>query len=132
MIIYLNSTDQSAQDTALVLAGVCQIIEQPVLDAEGNQTFHDVTDPATNLITQVATTTPIVVPVYGYTVDTIGTIYAPDTSGAVYTIDNPYVPIAMVGWHANIMGGFTPEQLALLPTIPTPNNPMRMFAGAGK
>lgn len=107
MIIYLNSTDQAAQDTALVAAEVCQINQ----DQEG---------------------VDIAVPVYGYTVDTIGTIYAPDTSGAVYTIDNPYVPVAMSGWHANIMGDFTPEQLALLPTIPTPNNPVRMFAGAGK
>ena len=123
MIIYLNSTDQAAQDTALIAAGVCHIIEQPVLDAEGNQTFHDVTDPATNLITQVATTTPILVPIYGYTVDTIGTIY---------NTTDPLNPVAMSGWHANIMGSFTPEQLSLLPTIPTPNNPMRMFAGAGK
>lgn len=132
MIIYLNSTDQSAQDTALVAAGVCQIIEQPVLDDEGKQTFHDVTDPDTNLITQVVTTTPIVVPIYGYTVDTIGTIYAPDTSGVVHTIDDPYVPVELEGWHANLMGDFTAEQLALLPTIPTPNNPIRMFAGVSK
>ena len=132
MIIYLSSTDQAAQDTALIAAGICQIIEQPVLDAEGNQTFHDVVGPDTNLITQVLTTTPIVVPIYGYTVDTVGTIYAPDTSGGVYTLENPYVPVAMSGWYCNLMGSFTPEQLALLPTIPTPNNPMRMFAGAGK
>ena len=64
--------------------------------------------------------------------DTLGTIYAPDTSGIVHTIENPYVPVPMAGWHANIMGNFTPEQLALLPTIPTPNNPRRMFAGVSK
>lgn len=95
MIIYLNSTDQAAQDTALVAAEVCQINQ----DQEG---------------------VDIVVPVYGYTVDTIGIIY---------NTTDPLNPVAMTGWHANIMGDFTPEQLALLPTIPTPNNPIRMFAG---
>ena len=98
MIIYLNSTDQAAQDTTLVAAGVCQIIQ----DQEG---------------------VDMVVPIYGYTVDTIGIIY---------NTTDPLNPVAMSGWHANIMGSFTPEQLSLLPSIPTPNNPVRMFAGVGK
>jgi len=127
MIIYLNSTDQAAQDVALVAAEVCRIIEQPVLDDEGKSTFRDVIDAETNLITQEPITTPLVVPNQGYTVDTLGIIYALDTSGAVYTLEAPYVPVPMAGWHANIMGEFTPEQLALLPTIPTPNNPRRVF-----
>jgi len=50
MIIYLNSTDQAAQDAALVAAEVCQIIQ----DEDG---------------------VDMVVPKQGYTVDTIGIIY---------------------------------------------------------
>ncbi len=98
MIIYLNSTDQAAQNIALVAAEVCHINQ----DQEG---------------------VDMVVPTYGYTVDTIGIIY---------NTTDPLNPVAMAGWHANIMGDFTPEQLALLPSIHTPNNPVRMFAGADK
>ena len=100
MIIYLNSTDQSAQDAALITADICRTVEQQTPDSDIIET--------------------IVVPNEGYTVDTIGIIY---------NTTDPLNPVAMAGWHANIMGDFTPEQLALLPTIPTPNNPIRMFAG---
>jgi hypothetical protein len=121
MIIYLNSTDQAAQDTALVAAEVCQTIEQPVLDADGNPTYTEVT--VDGITSEVPVTTPLVVPIYGYTVDTIGIIY---------NTTDPLNPVPTVGWFANIMGEFSDEQIALLQPTAVPNNPVRMFAGAGK
>jgi len=100
MIIYLNSTDQAAQDAALIAADICRTVEQPTPDRDIIET--------------------IVVPNEGYTVDTIGIIY--DTT-------NPEVPVALPGWHCNLLGIFTQEQLALLPTITDPKQPIRMFAG---
>ena len=50
-------------------------------------------------------------PVQGYTIDTIGFVEG------------------YVGYMCNLLGEFTDEQLALLPSIPFPVAPLRVFGG---
>lgn len=100
IIVYLNSKDQEAQDAALLAAGVCQAVEQPIPDSDVVET--------------------VIVPNENYTVDTIGIIY---------NTTDPENLVPYDGWFCNLLGDFTDEQLALLPATPKPNHPIRTFAG---
>jgi len=63
----------------------------------------------------------------GYDLDIIGVIYKP--TDEVDEEGNPVME-ALEGYHANIRtwsGDFTEEQLAVLPTIADPNNPIRIW-----
>jgi hypothetical protein len=65
------------------------------------------------------------IPVNGVFLDVIGTISMP--TGKMDAEGNPiYAPID--GYYANIYTPVTEEQLALLPVIPTPDNPVRVAA----
>ena len=67
----------------------------------------------------------------GFTVDFIGEVYRPTGEVEVVEIDDTTeqrpVMAAIPGYHANLLGDLTQEQLALLPVIEDPNNPVRMF-----
>ena len=91
IIVYLNSKDQASQNEALVAAGVCKFIDQPIPDSDEVEL--------------------IVVPNEGYVIDELG---------VVENID---------GYLCNLLGDFTDEQLALLPTVTAPSTPIRTFAG---
>lgn len=100
MIIYLNSKNQEEQDAALLAANICKLGEKG------------------NIISNPE-----------YVIDTIGIIYRP--TGNMLETDGIEYPemTALEGWHCNILGDFTEEQLSLLPIINTPNKPVRIFWG---
>lgn len=64
--------------------------------------------------------------IYKASIDTIGVIYQPigdmDSEGNFLTA-------ALPGWHVNLRGGFTEDQLAeLAPFVVTPEAPVRVWA----
>lgn len=62
----------------------------------------------------------------GVALDIIGPIHKP--TGETDDAGNPVLaPIA--GYHANLIADLTPEQEALLPLVPAPARPYRIFAG---
>lgn len=61
----------------------------------------------------------------GYALDVIGTISRP--TGILDAEGNP-VLAPLPGYHANLRGELTDAQMALLPLIPAPNNPARVWA----
>lgn len=65
-------------------------------------------------------------PAEGVALDVIGTIYRPTGEADV---EGAPVLVAIDGWHANLIADLTPAQEALLPIIPAPTNPYRIFAG---
>ncbi len=65
----------------------------------------------------------------GVTLDIIGTIYK-KTGETVMDGDELVEIVAPTpGWHANMIADLTSEQEDLLPLIPPPINPNRIFAG---
>lgn len=67
----------------------------------------------------------------GYVVDLIGAIYAPTGGTKLVELDGDIesVPIMApaLGFHANILGDLTDEQLKILPVIEEPSTPARQF-----
>jgi len=100
---YLNATDEAALYQALEEAGIVAKTYTE-FDEEGNPTGE-----------------PVYATQPGYDLDIIGVIYKSQ--------ENPEdPPIPEEGFHANVRSwdyDLTPEQLAVLPTIPTPANPVR-------
>ena len=104
---YLKAVDEAALYAALEAAGIV-VANYSEFDEEGN---------------------PVGEPVYGtksgYDLDIIGLIYQPQE-------DPEAEPVPEDGYFANVRSwdyDLTPEQIALLPTIPAPANPVRMWAG---
>lgn len=66
----------------------------------------------------------------GITLDVIGTIYKATGEMEQSEIGSQVpVMLAVPGWHANLIAELSPEQQAILPIIPPPKNPYRVFAG---
>ena len=69
----------------------------------------------------------------GYTIDMIGRVYKPTGAITVTQIDDENVEVPVMelteGYHANLMGELTYEQITALPIIPAPDNPVRAFWG---
>lgn len=59
-------------------------------------------------------------------IDYVGTIHRP--SGALDEEGSPIME-PVEGYHVNLRGNFTQEQIDVLPIIDAPNNPQRVFAG---
>jgi len=104
---YLNATDEAALYQALEEAGIVAKTYTE-FDEEGNPTGE-----------------PVYATQPGYDLDIIGVIYKP--TGETDEEGNP-IMVPEEGFHANVRSwdyDLTPEQLAVLPTIPTPANPVR-------
>lgn len=59
-------------------------------------------------------------------IDYVGTIHRP--SGELDEGDSPIME-PVEGYHVNLRGNLTQEQIDALPIIDAPNNPQRIFAG---
>lgn len=63
-------------------------------------------------------------------IDYVGTIYR---DSGQYTLDEDGFEVAIMepveGYHVNLRGNLTQEQIDALPIIDAPNNPQRIFAG---
>lgn len=70
-------------------------------------------------------------PAEGYTVPFIGEVRRPTGATETVEIDGESfeqdVYEAVTGYHVNVLGDLTPDQQALLPIIPRPNNPVCLF-----
>lgn len=63
---------------------------------------------------------------YTASIDTIGVIYQPIGD---MDAEGNFLTAALPGWHVNLRGSFTPEQMeALAPFVVTPENPVRVWA----
>lgn len=64
----------------------------------------------------------------GIALDVIGLIYQP--TGDVQIVGGIEQPVMAVipGYHANIRGDLTAEQIAALPLVPEPSTPYRVWA----
>lgn len=59
-------------------------------------------------------------------IDTIGVIHQPIGD---MDAEGNFLTAALPGWHVNLRGSFTPEQVeALAPFVVTPENPVRVWA----
>jgi hypothetical protein len=59
-------------------------------------------------------------------IDTIGVIYQPIGD---LDAEGNFLTAALPGWHVNLRGVFTPDELAVLaPFVVTPENPVRVWA----
>lgn len=105
MDTYLKADSESALWSALQQAGVVRH-ELAHVDEEGN-----VLVPEHYAATE------------GYALDVIGVIQQPVGIDAE---DNPIMG-AIPGYHANLRGELTDAQKALLPLIPPPKNPVRVW-----
>ena len=101
----LKAANESTLTAALLDAGILT----NVIDADTQETIR----------TQVAN---------GYSLDIIGIIHKP--TGAVTINDGFETPVmaALDGYHANLRADLTDEQIAVLPVIAAPNNPVRVWA----
>jgi|GEM_PF-6212461 len=111
-VLYLVAQDQDTLETALVDAGVAQWVQQPIypepeviINEDGTRTTVG------NINAKPIGTNLIFQPVQGYSIDVIG------------------FAEGYVGYMCNLLGEFTDEQLALLPSIPFPAAPLRIFGG---
>jgi hypothetical protein len=110
--LYLVAQDQAALETALVDAGVAQWVEQPIYpEPEVIINEDGTTTTVGNINAEPTGYVQVFQPVQGYSVDTIG------------------FAEGYVGYMCNLLGEFTDEQLALLPVIPFPAAPLRIFGG---
>lgn len=104
---FLRAETKEQIDVALEGAGILTITES---EAENGEVEREYT--------------------YSAAVDYVGTVHRP--TGAMITDDDgvEYPETAPVdGYHANVRGNLTPEQVALLPCIERPGSPQRIFAG---
>ena len=95
---HLRASDEAAMTAALLTAGVTELFGETVRVASG------------------------------YALDVIGTIYKP--TGFFTEVDGMQIPVmaAMEGYHANLRGELTAEQIAALPIIVAPARPVRVWA----
>lgn len=123
MDTYLKATDEAALYATL-------------LDANVVRKAYDPTDPANQRPADLAVDAEwspsgkySLVPTPGINLDVIGVISVP--TGETKKVDDRDVPVfvPLPGYHANVRGDLTEEQLVLLPVIPKPNNPRRVWAG---
>jgi hypothetical protein len=117
---YLKAADEAALWAALDAAGLAQKVYDPE-DPLNQNTENDQEFEPTGVYTWAPTS--------GYDLDIIGDIYKP--TGETDAEGNP-IMIKEDGYFANIRSwdnDFTEEQLAVLPTIPTPAHPVRTWAG---
>ncbi len=123
MDTYLKATDEAALYTALAAAKIVRKVYDPM-------------DPANRRpdgLAPDAEWTPAGkwswAPEQGINLDVIGVIHEP--TGATQVVNERTVPVLapLPGYHANIRGSLTAEQLAALPVIPKPTNPRRVWAG---
>ena len=64
--------------------------------------------------------------IYTASIDTIGVIYQPIGD---MDAEGNFLTAALPGWHVNLRGSFTPEQMEVLaPFVVTPENPVRVWA----
>ena len=65
-------------------------------------------------------------PRFQASIDTIGVIYQPIGD---MDAEGNFLTAALPGWHVNLRGSFTPEQMgALAPFVVAPENPVRVWA----
>lgn len=63
---------------------------------------------------------------YTASIDTIGVIHQPIGD---MDAEGNFLTAALPGWHVNLRGGFTPEQMEVLALfVVTPENPVRVWA----
>lgn len=118
---YIKAADEAAMWEALVASGIAVI-------------SYDLTDPLNQKPEDApedwAPTGAVSYSCPGYDLDVIGIIYK--DSGQVDEEGNP-IMVPEEGYHANLRNqeGYplTEEQQAALPLIPTPANPVRIWAG---
>lgn len=118
---YLKAADEAALWTALEAAGLSskQYDHQDPLNVKPEDAADDWQP--TGVFAWVKSD--------GYDLDTIGEIFKP--TGDTDADGNPVME-QLDGYHANIRkweGDFSDEQLAALPTIAKPTNPVRIWAG---
>jgi hypothetical protein len=122
MNYYLKAVDEAALYEALEAAGLMAKQYDP--EDPANQRPSDLALDAewhpTGKFTWVKTNV--------YDLDVIGDIYKPTGKMLINEYGEYPEMAAIEGYHANIRG-ITAEQVAMLPTIAKPNNPVRMWAG---
>ena len=106
MDYYVKAESEEALWSSLISAGVAQEFESDGVAYKG--------------------------PVAGIALDVIGVIYK--GTGQITEINDPQMGTYMYeeqapipGYHANIRGELTQEQIAALPLIPKPNEPVRAW-----
>lgn len=111
--LYLISPDQASLEQALIDNGVMEWVDQLVYAEPETQI-----DEATGQEHQVGSVLPVssetvkvLMPVQGYSVDIIGFVDG------------------YIGYMCNLLGEFTDKQLAGLPSIAFPAQPLRVFGG---
>lgn len=104
---YLKFIDQADLENTLISAGLASM--QPVFGTENDTQF---------------------IPSFEITLDIIGLIYKP-TGNTLTTEDGLQYPetLPIDGYHANLKAELTVDQEALLPLIPKPTTPYRVWAG---
>ena len=118
MDYHLKATDQEALWTALISAGVVELVEQQII-GEGEELV-------TETVRQVKR---------GQNLDVIGVIWKPTGETiTVKSIDDTDMEVPEMapieGFHANLRGGLTEEQIATLGSmiIEAPATPYRVWA----
>jgi len=118
MDYFLKAADEAELHSALVGAGILITAKVPVIEViDGVPTQTGVQDGHALA--------------GGVALDVIGTIYKP--TGNILTVDGMEVPemATIPGYHANLRGDLTDEQLQVLADIRlehTPTNPYRVWA----
>lgn len=104
---YLKFVDQADLEDTLISADLASI--QPVFGTESDTQF---------------------IPSVAITLDVIGIIHKP-TGKMLTTEDGLKYPetLPIDGYHANLKAELTEQQEALLPLIPAPTTPYRVWAG---
>lgn len=117
---YLKTTDEAALFEALLAAGLAN--EVPDQSDPLNQRPMDAAED------WQPTGAKIKQPIHGLNLDIIGVIHRP--TGNTIQQGEFTVPemVALDGYHANIRADLTDAQAALLPLIPKPNSPSRVWA----
>jgi hypothetical protein len=107
MDYFLKAASQQDLDTALAAAGITRVITD-----ENDAVVARIVKPA-------------------YALDVIGVTYA-ETDKVTTREDGSYAPVmaAQPGFFANLRGTLTADQEAVLPLIPAPKTPSRMWADA--
>lgn len=118
MDYFLKATDYAALHAALIAAGILLPAQVPVIEIIDGVPTQTGAEDGFRLADGIA-------------LDVIGTIYKP--TGKTLTVDGMEVPemAPIAGYHANLIGDLSAEQVAALGDVLLPEppaNPYRVFA----